>query len=179
MSAYKMMPPEAELDVMGDVIVRGNARFRSSSSYSGETYFPYGPDERNYIRGTTVLCDTGGYVGINNATPIFECDIIGTLKANEIRLGYNNSAITYFRVGSISVGTNGSSKKTNTVNLATNSPDDANYIVIVNYDSPNDDIFISKIRNKTSTGFDLVTYRADAGSWATSVTATYMIIGYS
>jgi hypothetical protein len=51
--------------------------------------------------------------------------------------------------------------------------------VNVNYDSANDDIFGFKIRNKTSTGFDLVTYRADGGSWATAPTATYMIIGYA
>jgi hypothetical protein len=171
--------PEAQLDVNGDVIVRGCTRLYSSSSYTGETYFPYAGDERNYIRGDTIMADTGGFVGINQSTPIFELDINGTMKANEIRLGYNNSAITYFRVGSVNVGTNGSSKKTTSISLATNSPSDANYIVNVNYDSANDDIFGFKIRNKTSTGFDLVTYRADAGSWGTAPTATYMIIGYA
>jgi hypothetical protein len=170
--------PQAELDVMGDVIVRGNSRFRSSSSYIGETHFPYSGDDRNYIRGDTVICDTGGYVGINNTTPIFELDINGTMKANEIRLGYNNNAITYFRTGSFSVGINGSSKKTTTIMISSNSPNNANYIVVCNYDSPNDDIFISKIRNKSSTSFDIVTYRADAGSWGTSVTCNFMIIGY-
>jgi hypothetical protein len=104
--------PEVELDVMGDVIVRGCTRLYSSSSYTCETYFPYAGDERNYIRGDTIICDTGGFVGINQTAPIFELDINGTMKADEIRLGYNNSAISYFRVGSFSVGTNGTSKKT-------------------------------------------------------------------
>jgi hypothetical protein len=171
--------PAAELDVNGDVIVRASTTLYSSPSYSGSTHFPYAGDEKNYIRGDTIMCDTGGFVGINNTTPIFELEIIGTMTANEIRLGYNNSAITYFRVGSVNVGTNGSSKKTTSTSLATNGPGDANYIVSVNYDSANDDIFGFKIRNKTSTGFDLVTYRADAGSWGTSPTAMYVIIGYA
>jgi hypothetical protein len=170
--------PEAELDVMGDVIVRGSARFRSSSSYIGDTWFPYGGDDRNYIRGDLIIADTGGFVGINQNTPIYELDINGTMKANEIRLGYNNNAITYFRTGSFSVGTSASSKKTITIMISSNSPSNANYIVVCNYDSPNDDIFGYKIRNKTATSFDIVSYRMDSGSWGTAPTCTFMIVGY-
>jgi hypothetical protein len=82
-------------------------------------------------------------------------------------------------LASVNIGTNGSSKKTTSISLATNSPDDANYTVICNYDSPNDDVFIGKIKNKTSTGFDILTYRADAGSWGTAVVCYYTIIGYA
>jgi hypothetical protein len=46
---------------------------------SGDTWFPY-TDGKNYIRGTTVLADTGGRVGIGTSGPAASLDVAGTMR---------------------------------------------------------------------------------------------------
>ena len=51
---------------------------------SGDNWFPYGPDGKNYLRGTTILADTGGKVGIGTANPAQTLDVNGGFQAVDL-----------------------------------------------------------------------------------------------
>ncbi|MEY3201533.1 MAG: hypothetical protein RIR70_1083, partial [Pseudomonadota bacterium] len=55
------------------------ATFMGGSDATGWTRFPH-PDGKNYIRGTTIIADTGGNVGIGTATPSSKLHVNGTAE---------------------------------------------------------------------------------------------------
>jgi hypothetical protein len=86
--------------------------------------------------------------------------------------------INYLRFGSIDIGGSGGAlKKTVSVSIGGVQPTNTNYMVFLDYQSDNDDMFVGKIRSKATTGFNIVTYRVDADAWATGPICYYMIIG--
>ena len=175
--------PTNTLDVIGNAQITQELTLKRGTGAAALTFthLPYVGDGKNYIRGTTIIADNGGKVGIGGVTsPAYELDVFGTTKTTNLMIGQSNTAITYLWVGNVSIGTNGTSKKTVTVSIPTAlQPSSANYLIYYDYQSANDDIFIGKTRNKGTTSFDIVTYRADGGSWATAPTCYFMVVGYS
>jgi hypothetical protein len=56
--------PQARLEVSG-----GEVRFPPGANAGGLTHFNFVGDGKNYIRGTTILADNGGSVGIGTTAP--------------------------------------------------------------------------------------------------------------
>jgi len=56
--------PAARLEVSG-----GEVRFPPGAGAAGFTHFNYSGDGKNYIRGTTIIADNAGNVGIGTASP--------------------------------------------------------------------------------------------------------------
>lgn len=163
---------------LSNVIVTGGLILpRGADGAAGTyTYLPYAGDGKSYIRGEVILADNGGKVGIGTSSPAYLLDVNGTTRTTKLQI--NNELISYLRFGSIDIGTNvGVAKKTVSVSISGNQPSNVNYVVYLDYQSTNDDIFVGKIRNKATTGFDIVTYRADAQGWGTAPICYYMIIG--
>jgi hypothetical protein len=61
---------------------------------NGDNWFPY-TDGKNYLRGTTVLADVGGSVGIGTATPSKTLEVAGDAASNSLYLStaWNNARI--------------------------------------------------------------------------------------
>lgn len=64
--------PAARLEVSS-----GEVRLPHGSPGGGYTHFNYVGDNRNYIRGTTIIADLGGSVGIGTSSPAANLDIAG------------------------------------------------------------------------------------------------------
>jgi hypothetical protein len=76
--------PAAKLHILAQAA--GTAALQIQGQ-SGDTWFPY-TDGKNYIRGTTILADVGGNVGIGTTTPQNKLDVNGTINATgDLRLG--------------------------------------------------------------------------------------------
>ena len=175
--------PVYTLDVQGDGRFTNNLTLkRGSDALSGTlTHLPY-LDGVNYIRGKTILADTSNAerVGIGTTTPAYKLDVLGTTRLSSVIIGTGGSStINYLWLGNVTIGTSASQKKTVNASFPTGSqPSTSNYLVFTDFQSGNDDIFIGKVRAKTTTGFDIVTYRADGVGWGTSVDCSVMVIGY-
>jgi len=52
---------------------------------NGDNWFPYS-DGKNYLRGTTVLADAGGNVGIGTASPDAKLAVSGQVHAQEVKV---------------------------------------------------------------------------------------------
>jgi hypothetical protein len=78
--------PAAKLDVsQGEVRLPGGSPSGTWSTDSNNvTHFNYGGDGKNYIRGTTIISDNGGNVGIGTRDPTHKLAVNGTIKAKEI-----------------------------------------------------------------------------------------------
>lgn len=173
--------PLYTLDVQGDARMTDSLTLKRGLDASAGTFthLPFSGDLKNYIRGTTVICDNGGSVGVGTSTPSALLDVAGLTRTTNFKIGSGGSTIKFLWLGSVTVGTSVGQKKTVTASFPTGSqPSNSNYLVYLDYQSANDDIFVGKIRNKSSTSFDLVTYRADGTSWGTSVDCTLMVVGY-
>lgn len=66
--------PAAKLQVMGGDIIFPGASQGNPNSWS--THFAF-PDGKNYLRGTTVIADTGGNVGIGTNNPVDRLTVAG------------------------------------------------------------------------------------------------------
>jgi len=72
----------------------GEVRFPPGSGVTGWTVFNYSVDAKNYIRGTTIIADNGGNVGIGTASPVARLEVSG----GEVRLppGAGAAGFTHF-----------------------------------------------------------------------------------
>jgi hypothetical protein len=64
--------PAAKLEVSG-----GEVRLPPGAGAAGATHFNFAGDGKNYIRGTTILADTGGSVGIGTTSPSSKLHVNG------------------------------------------------------------------------------------------------------
>lgn len=62
------------------VVASGEIRFPSEGT--NITHFNYASNNWNYIRGTTILADSGGKVGIGTQNPIEKLDVAGNVRAD-------------------------------------------------------------------------------------------------
>lgn len=78
--------PAARLEVSG-----GEVRFPPGAGAAGFTHFNSPWDGKNYIRGTTIIADNAGSVGIGTASPSQKLEIELNQDANTIALCENTS----------------------------------------------------------------------------------------
>lgn len=64
--------PAAKLEVTG-----GEVRFPPRAGATGFTHFNFPPDGKNYIRGTTIIADNAGSVGIGTTAPSSKLHVNG------------------------------------------------------------------------------------------------------
>ena len=83
--------PAAKLEVSG-----GEVRFPAGTSAAGFTHFNFSADGKNYIRGTTIIADNGGNVGIGTNSPV-----------DKLQLFNSADVPTVLRIESTSSGVNG------------------------------------------------------------------------
>lgn len=81
--------PGARLEVSG-----GEVRLPSGQGGAGFTHFNFSGNGQNYLRGTTVIADNGGSVGIGTATPAAKLEVSG----GEVRFpaGAGATGFTHF-----------------------------------------------------------------------------------
>jgi hypothetical protein len=204
-----MSNPEMELDVNGDISGRDiyssniynadgiecygelycgayTTLKGATSNGGGSTHLPY-TDERNYIRGTTIIADGGGHVMIGNTTTDGSKLYVNGVGSFVSGLRVGNSVGTIFnsmRVIPVTVGTstNSSQKTVTGINVGATAMPNTTYQALVMYDQPSgnfNDTFVGKVHSKSTSSFTLVTTRVDGSSWASSVTAHVILIDYS
>jgi len=61
---------------------------------SGDTWFNYASDNKNYLRGTSVLADQGGNVGIGTSTPTQKLDVTGNANVTGNLTTGGNATVT-------------------------------------------------------------------------------------
>jgi hypothetical protein len=83
--------PAAKLEVSG-----GEVRFPAGAGAAGFTHFNFPSDGKNYIRGTTIIADNGGNVGIGTSSPV-----------DKLQLFNSADVPTVLRIESTSSGVNG------------------------------------------------------------------------
>ncbi len=86
--------PQGALDVATGTV-------RLPGGGGGDTWFNYSGDNKNYLRGTTVLADQGGRVGIGTANPAFPLDVQSSVTPG-------NYPYAYFAAASNGTATSGS-----------------------------------------------------------------------
>ncbi len=64
--------PGAKLEVSG-----GEVRFPAGAGAAGFTHFNFAPDGKNYIRGTTIIADNAGSVGVGTNAPASKLHVSG------------------------------------------------------------------------------------------------------
>jgi len=82
--------PGAKLHVVGGEVRIPGGSYGGSNPQGWETHFNYYNDNKNYIRGTTVMADTGGNVGIGTTNPDTKLVVNGDIRvmgSNKILLG--------------------------------------------------------------------------------------------
>jgi hypothetical protein len=79
--------PGARLEVSG-----GEVRFPPGAGAAGFTHFNFVSDGKNYIRGTTIIADNAGSVGIGTASPSQKLEVELNQDANTIGLIENTNA---------------------------------------------------------------------------------------
>lgn len=195
--------PTTKLYVAGDATITGVATISGAMNMAGgvtlppaafanpltSTHFPYKPTvdsvSANYIRGNTIIADTGGLVSIGtDTTSGYGLTVAGGMSVSGgMRWGNQGKAIQYMTPFAFTVGTHNADIKVLTVDLAGGGLTMPNnqYHAIISYEQPSgnfDDLFVGKIHTKTTTSFVLSTARVDArGGWGSSVTA-YIILWY-
>ncbi|RTQ51569.1 tail fiber domain-containing protein [Hymenobacter gummosus] len=56
-----------------------------------DTWFNYPGDNKNYLRGSTIIADGGGYVGIGTSSPAYPLDVNGSVTPGNFTYGYLNT----------------------------------------------------------------------------------------
>ena len=165
----------------------GSGWISSSSTNNFQIYKLGGSLQFNFANGVTagtsiawsnVMTLSNGTVyskSISNTGAIGS----GTISTQNLSVG-GGTYMTFYRVMSgLTIGTSSTSTKTIAVSFGAGTPPSAAYTVICDYSSPNNDVFVGKILNKTTTGFDLLTCRVDTSTgWLTAPNVTLTVIGY-
>jgi hypothetical protein len=82
--------PAAQLEVSS-----GEVRFPPGAGAAGFTHFNFASDGKNYIRGTTIIADNAGSVGIGTASPSVRLDVKTSSNAAAVGRVQNTSATGY------------------------------------------------------------------------------------
>jgi hypothetical protein len=147
-----------------------------------QTHFNYPADGRNYVRGSTIICDTGGSVGIGTTTPASDCklDVNGITRTSRLRIGSSVLNCTFMDTIIGTVGPASARKVQFTLtNINLPITDYDVYVTPLSADSTKDDVFAVTVMEKTQTKIVVSIYRVDANSgWGQNLKLQYLIIGF-
>jgi hypothetical protein len=157
-------------------VVNGTSTFKGAAN-AGAFVTSHMPnsDGKNYIRGDTVLVDTGGNVGVGTTSPSFKLDVAGTTNTQKFRMG--NNTFNLFSVASFEVGSSGSKTK----NLEVSGSFPTNYHVFAtprNATTNLTDCFGVTTVERTSSLFRLAVSRINGDSWAQNLSVDVIIVGF-
>lgn len=166
-----------KLYVDGTTNITGNLTLKAGSSggIGTFTHLPYS-DGKNYLRGTTVMADSGGNVGIGTTTPTVKLDVNGAAKVNSLTIGPNGDELKSVEVFSTTIPSTGTGKFVLDVSGAF----PANFVVFPSVESASsayDDVFAVTVMSKSSSKITFSIDRTDGGGWGQTPTLVFMVVG--
>lgn len=163
--------------VNGDFTATGYTTLLKGSAGAGSTHLPF-TDGKNYIRGTTILADNGGNVGINTTNPGYNLDVKGSSYTNSLRVGTTaDFTVTSMNALLQTVGPSSSRKVQFTISGSF--PNDYQALITpVSQSGSYDDNFSVTVMSQSSSELKLSVYRTDANSgWGQNLQLHILIIG--
>jgi hypothetical protein len=159
-----------------DLYTTGNTYFKKGSAAStGFSHLPFS-DGNNYLRGSTIIADNGGYLIVGDTstdTSKLYVNGVGSFTSGLKVGGTIGNTIKYMKYLAVGCGTStGSAQKVITgVSTGVTLPS-ANYLAWFTFDNGNvNDSFVGKIHTRTTTSFTLVITRVDGANWTNNLTA--------
>jgi hypothetical protein len=169
----------SNVEITNDLYVDGNVWLKGGvNNGGGNTHFPFSGDNRNYIRGTTIICDsTGANVGIGTSSPSYKLDCAGTGNFSKLRL--NSTTLNHVQVYTVSIGS--SSNRKSQFTIFGTFPTTGYHVSItpIAQNSSTDDNFAFVIQDRTSTSIQASCCRVDSsGGWSQNLSISVLIVGY-
>jgi hypothetical protein len=175
-------PSGDTLRVVGNAQITQELTLKRGAGASAQTFthLPFVGDQKNYIRGTTIIADNGGKVGIGGITsPAYELDVNGTTHTSKLIVGDDASSaqLSALQVLVQTVGPSTGRK----VQFTVTGTFPSDYVVFATPLSASgtfDDNFSVTVMSKSTTQIVLSIYRTDANSgWGQNLQLQLLILG--
>lgn len=152
---------------------------RGSNATPGTyTHFPYWGDQKNYIRGTTVMADTeeAEMVGIGTTAPAYKLEVSGATRLSSLIVGSHTDEMKSIR--NYSVYLPSSSTRTCQIDATGTFPSLCSVYATVRATGNYNDVFACSVIAISTSNIRFSVARADSsGGWSQTGLIDFMVVG--
>ncbi len=155
----------------------GYMTLKAGVNSTGFTHLPWTGNNKNYLRGDTIIADLGGNVGIGTATPAYKLEVNGTAKVNTLQVGTNGDPMAEISHYSVTIPSSG--VKTFQLDVSGTFPSAAVVYATVQSGNPvYDDCFGVTVMATSASNIKFSISRIDGGSWGQTPLLNFVVFGF-